>query len=135
MVAELRAPAMSSHGDGGGQQRDRSPRGRSRDSGRSLSSISSAGLRRSVSARRRRSTSVPAANSPSAHRPGLELTSGLWPPQDQHRKLRTLRNLQDRSTTTWEHHLCHHHKPSKFRPVQEFHTWQLRMVRDKPLLT
>ena len=73
MVAELRAPAMSSHGDGGAQQRDRSPRGRSRDSGQSLSSISSAGLRRSVSARRRRSTSVPAANSPSAHRPGVDL--------------------------------------------------------------
>ena len=73
MVAELRAPAMSSHGDGGAQQRDRSPRGRSRDSGRSLSSISSAGLRRSVSARRRRSTSVPAANFPSAHRPGVDL--------------------------------------------------------------
>ena len=71
MVAELRAPAMSSHGDGGGQ-RDRSPRGRSRDSGRSLSSISSAGLRRSISARGRRSTSVPAANSPSAHRPGVD---------------------------------------------------------------
>ena len=71
MVAELRAPAMSSHGDGGGQ-RDRSPRGRSRDSGRSLSSISSAGLRRSISARGRRSTSVPAANSPTAHRPGVD---------------------------------------------------------------
>ena len=69
MVAELRASAMASNGEG--VPRDRSPRG-SRDSRRSGSSISAAGLnRRSLSARRR-STSVPATNSPSAHCPGVD---------------------------------------------------------------
>ena len=70
MVAELRAPrswrAMA---------QDRSPRGRSRDSQSGVDGISSGFPSRSasVSATRVRGRSVPAPNSPSAHRAGADL--------------------------------------------------------------
>ena len=64
---------MASHGTGGAATRDRSPRGRSRDSQSGVDGISSGFPSRSASATRVRGRSVPAPNSPSAHRAGVDL--------------------------------------------------------------
>ena len=64
---------MASHGPSGVAARDRSPRGRSRDSSARASGLSSSLSSRSVSAPRVRARSVPAPSSPTAHRPGVDL--------------------------------------------------------------
>ena len=65
---------MASHGTGGAAARDRSPRGRSRDPSQSgADGISSGFPSRSASSTRVRGRSVPAPNSPSAHRAGVDL--------------------------------------------------------------
>ena len=64
---------MASHGPSGAAARDRSPRGRSRDSSARASGLSSSLSSRSVSAPRVRARSVPAPSSPTAHRPGVDL--------------------------------------------------------------
>ena len=66
---------MASHGPGGAAARDRSPRERSRDSQSGVDGISSGFPSRSASvfATRVRGRSVPAPNSPSAHRAGVDL--------------------------------------------------------------
>ena len=64
---------MASHGPSGVAARDRSPRGRSRDSSARASGLSSSLSTRSVSAPRVRARSVPAPSSPTAHRPGVDL--------------------------------------------------------------
>ena len=64
---------MASHGPGGAAARDRSLRQRSCDSQGGADGISSGFPSRSVSATRVRGRSVPAPNSPSAHRAGVDL--------------------------------------------------------------
>ena len=74
MVAEPPcSKAMESHGPGAAAGRDRSPRGRSRDLSARASRLSSSLSSRSASAPRVRARSVPAVNSPTAHRPGVDL--------------------------------------------------------------